>query len=169
MRELSVTRGYRTPNIDAFAKQGLSFQRMYSEPSCTPTRVAMMTGRYPVRTGLTEAKATIAGEGLAAEEVTLAEVLWDAGYYTSHVGKWHLGDIQQAYEPEPSDVIDEWIKVEAAHASPKPKLRRKPPPEPEPEAESPVRRKLTKQERKVLQKRLSRERAERESAQKKKW
>ena len=78
-------------------------------------------------------------------------------------------DIEEEHEAEPSDVIDEWIKVEAAHASPKPKLRRKPPPEPEPEAESPVRRKLTKQERKVLQKRLSRERAERESAQKKKW
>jgi arylsulfatase len=97
MDELSVIRGYKTPNMDAFAKEGLSLQRMYSEPSCTPTRVAMMTGRHPVRTGLTEAKATIAGEGLAAEEVTLAEVLRDAGYYTSHVGKWHMGDIEQAY------------------------------------------------------------------------
>jgi arylsulfatase len=57
----------------------------------------MMTGRYPVRTGLTEAKATIAGDGLSGEEVTIAEVLRDAGYYTSHVGKWHLGDIEQAY------------------------------------------------------------------------
>jgi arylsulfatase len=97
MDELSVIRGYKTPNMDAFAKEGLSLQRMYSEPSCTPTRVAMMTGRHPVRTGLTEAKATIAGEGLAAKEVTLAEVLRDAGYYTSHVGKWHMGDIEQAY------------------------------------------------------------------------
>ena len=75
----------------------MTFYRMYTEPSCTPTRVAMMTGRYPVRTGMTEAKATLAGEGLSGEEVTIAEILRDAGYYTSHVGKWHLGDIEQAY------------------------------------------------------------------------
>jgi len=97
MDNLSVIRGYKTPNMTALAQEGLSLNRMYTELSCTPTRVAMMTGRYPTRTGLTEAKATLAGDGLAAEEVTLAEVLRDAGYYTSHVGKWHMGDIEQAY------------------------------------------------------------------------
>jgi arylsulfatase len=97
MDELSVIRGYKTPNMTNLAKESLSLQRMYTEPSCTPTRVAMMTGRYPTRTGLSEAKATIAGEGLAGEEVTIAEVLRDAGYNTSHVGKWHMGDIEQAY------------------------------------------------------------------------
>ena len=97
MPELSVIRGYKTPNIDAFAAEGLSLQRTYSEPSCTPTRVSMMTGRYAARTGMSEAKATIAGEGLSGEEITIAEVLRDAGYNTSHVGKWHMGDIEQAY------------------------------------------------------------------------
>ena len=97
MDELSVIRGYETPNISAFAKKGLSLQRMYSEPSCTPTRVAMMTGRYPTRTGLTEAKTTLSGEGLSGEEVLIAEVLKDAGYNTSHIGKWHMGEIEQAY------------------------------------------------------------------------
>ena len=97
MDELSVIRGYKTPNLAAFAKEGLSLQRAYSEPSCTPTRVAMMTGRYPTRTGLTEAKTTLSGEGLSGEEVTIAEVLREAGYNTSHVGKWHMGEIAQAY------------------------------------------------------------------------
>ena len=97
MDELSVIRGYKTPNLSAFAEEGLSLQRTYSEPSCTPTRVAMMTGRYPIRTGLTEAKTTLSGEGLSGEEVTLAEVLRDTGYNTSHVGKWHMGEIAQAY------------------------------------------------------------------------
>ena len=97
MDNLSVIRGYRTPNMTELANQGMSLNRMYTEPSCTPTRVAMMTGRYPTRTGLTEAKATMSGDGLPAEEITLAEVLRDAGYYTSHVGKWHMGDIEQAW------------------------------------------------------------------------
>ena len=94
---LAVTRGYKTPNISAFAKEGMSIQRMYTEPSCTPTRVSMMTGRLPTRTGMVEAKATVSGEGLPAEEVTIAEVLKEAGYNTSHIGKWHMGDIEQAY------------------------------------------------------------------------
>ena len=97
MDELSVIRGYKTPQMSKLAKEGISLQRMYTEPSCTPTRVAMMTGRYPTRTGTSEAKATLAGDGLNAKEITIAEVLRDAGYYTSHVGKWHMGDINQAW------------------------------------------------------------------------
>lgn len=100
MPGMSVTRGYKTPHIDALASQGLSLQRMYTEPSCTPTRVAFMTGRLPVRTGVVEAKTTLAGDGLPTEEVTLAEVLKKAGYTTSHIGKWHMGDIKQAFASE---------------------------------------------------------------------
>jgi arylsulfatase len=95
--DLDVIRGYSTPNIASFAEQGMFMARMYTEPSCTPTRVAFMTGRHPVRTGFDEAKAVPEGEGLAASEVTLAEVLSEAGYATVHIGKWHLGDIEESY------------------------------------------------------------------------
>ncbi|MBW1609116.1 MAG: sulfatase-like hydrolase/transferase, partial [Deltaproteobacteria bacterium] len=97
MPNLDVIRGYSTPRISKLADEGLSLMRMYTEPSCTPTRVAMMTGRYAARTGTSEAKAVVAGDGLAAWEVTLAEVLSKAGYATVHMGKWHLGDIEESY------------------------------------------------------------------------
>jgi arylsulfatase len=95
--DLDVIRGYSTPNISAFADQGLSFMRMYTEPSCTPTRAALMTGRHAVRTGTTEAKSVVSGDGLSAWEVTLAEVLSESGYATVHMGKWHLGDIEESF------------------------------------------------------------------------
>jgi len=96
-RALNYVTGIDTPNINEFAAEGLSLMRMYTEPSCTPTRTAFMTGRHPVRTGLEEVKVALVGEGLSAYEVTIAEVLNKAGYNTSHVGKWHLGDIEQSY------------------------------------------------------------------------
>jgi arylsulfatase A-like enzyme len=97
MPDLDVIRGYSTPNISNFADEGLSFMRMYTEPSCTPTRAAMMTGRYAIRTGTTEAKSVVSGDGLSAWEVTLAEVLSKGGYETVHMGKWHLGDIEESF------------------------------------------------------------------------
>jgi len=96
-RAMNYVTGIATPNINKFADEGLSLMRMYTEPSCTPTRTAFMTGRHPVRTGLQEVKVALVGEGLGAGEVTIAEVLSDAGYNTSHVGKWHLGDIEESY------------------------------------------------------------------------
>ena len=95
--ELNAIRGYRTPNINEFAREGMRFARMYTEPSCTPTRVAFMTGRQPHRNGMGDTAVDIAGFGLAGKEVTLAEILSESGYNTVHIGKWHMGDIMQAW------------------------------------------------------------------------
>jgi arylsulfatase len=96
--ELNYVRGYKTPHLNKLAKQGLSMTRMYSEPSCTPTRTAFLTGRLPVRSHMLEPKIVPPeGTGLNKDEVTIAEVLSKAGYNTAHVGKWHQGDIEQAF------------------------------------------------------------------------
>jgi len=95
--DLNAIRGYKTPNINKLADQGMRFARMYTEPSCTPTRVAFMTGRQPHRNGMGDTTVDIAGFGLAGKEVTLAEVLSESGYNTVHIGKWHMGDIMEAW------------------------------------------------------------------------
>jgi arylsulfatase A-like enzyme len=95
--ELNAIRGYKTPAINKFSDEGMRFARMYTEPSCTPTRVAFMTGRQPYRNGMGDTAVDIAGFGLADKEVTLAEVLSDVGYNTIHIGKWHMGDIMESW------------------------------------------------------------------------
>ncbi len=95
--ELNAVRGYATPNINAFSDEAMRMVRMYTEPSCTPTRVAQMTGRLPVRMGMGDTTVDIAGFGLPGDEVTLAEVLKEAGYNTAHFGKWHMGDIAESW------------------------------------------------------------------------
>lgn len=94
---LNVIRGYKTPNINKVARDGMRLARMYTEPSCTPTRVAFMTGRHPFRNGMGNTAVDISGFGLADSEVTVAEVLSNSGYNTAHVGKWHMGDIREAW------------------------------------------------------------------------
>ncbi|MEH6617409.1 MAG: sulfatase-like hydrolase/transferase [Porticoccus sp.] len=95
--ELNALRGYETPSINKLANQGMRLSRMYTEPSCTPTRVAFMTGRQPYRNGMGDTAVDIAGFGLAGKEITLAEVLSGAGYNTVHIGKWHMGDIEESW------------------------------------------------------------------------
>jgi len=90
--------GYSTPNINKMAAEGINFTRMYSEPACTPTRAAFLTGRLPVRNGMAVVGMPHEFAGLAAEEVTIAEVLSEAGYATAHFGKGHLGDIEESFD-----------------------------------------------------------------------
>jgi arylsulfatase A-like enzyme len=98
---------YETPNIDRLARNGIRFTQGYAAcPVCSPTRASIMTGKYPVRTGITDyipgqrnAKLLSApnADHLALEEVTIAERFRDAGYATFFAGKWHLGG--GAYSP----------------------------------------------------------------------
>ena len=70
---------------------------MYTEPSCTPTRAAILTGRHPVRNGMGVVGMPHEMSGLRGDEVTIAEILSKAGYATAHFGKGHLGDIEESY------------------------------------------------------------------------
>ncbi|WP_436409588.1 arylsulfatase [Kaistia defluvii] len=89
-------RGMPTPNIDKLADSGMTFYSFYAQPSCTPGRAAMMTGRIPNRSGMTTVAFQGEGGGLPAAEWTLASVLKRGGYGTYFTGKWHLGEADYA-------------------------------------------------------------------------
>jgi arylsulfatase A-like enzyme len=86
--------GAATPNMDRLAAEGLKLTSTYSQPTCTPTRSAILTGRLPVRTGLT--RPILAGDHISrnpwADEISLPKLLGEAGYKTVLSGKWHVGD-----------------------------------------------------------------------------
>lgn len=84
--------GYNTPNIDRIAKEGIMFTEHYAQPSCTAGRAALITGQYPIRSGMTTVGRPGAELGLKPESPTLAEVLKEQGYATGQFGKNHLGD-----------------------------------------------------------------------------
>ena len=90
----------QTPNLDKLAKGGAELNQFYVLPMCTPTRAALMTGRYPFRYGLQTGVIPASQKyGLATEERTVAQALKEAGYSTAIVGKWHLGHGEKKFWP----------------------------------------------------------------------
>jgi arylsulfatase A-like enzyme len=90
----------KTPHLDALAQRGARLNQFYVQPVCSPTRAALLTGRYPLRYGFqTGVVRPWAQYGLPLEERTLPQALHDAGYETAIVGKWHLGHFRPEYLP----------------------------------------------------------------------
>lgn len=89
----------KTPNLKKLGETGTILKSFYVQPVCSPTRAALMTGRYAVRTGVYTVVPPNAKWGLQLEERTLAQALREAGYETAIVGKWHLGEFQEGYRP----------------------------------------------------------------------
>ena len=95
----------QTPNIDSLATDGLRYTANYSPSAlCSPSRAGLLTGRTPYRTGIKSWIPEDSGVFLRDAEITLAEVLRDAGYSTAHIGKWHLNsDLASDTEPQPTE------------------------------------------------------------------
>ena len=89
-------RGMPTPSLERLADEGMTFFSFYAQPSCTPGRAAVQTGRIPNRSGMTTVAFQGQGGGLPAAEWTLGSVLKTAGYQTYFTGKWHLGESDYA-------------------------------------------------------------------------
>jgi len=87
-------RGAPTPRLDQMAREGAIFTSFYAQPTCTPTRASLMTGRLPIRAGFEFPLFPGMPMGLHPQEITIAEVLDPAGYQSAVIGKWHLGDME---------------------------------------------------------------------------
>jgi arylsulfatase A len=113
----------KTPRLDRLAAEGVRFSQCYSAaPVCSPARAAIMTGRNPNRLGIRDWIPQDSGIFLKTEEVTVAELLRDAGYHTGFAGKWHLNSRFDGVEPTPGDHgFDHWLATQnnSAHRDPK--------------------------------------------------
>jgi len=113
-----------TPNIDALASEGIRLTQFYASGNvCTPSRAGLLTGRYPIRSGLADRTLMIGDRrGLMQQEVTLAEQLKLLGYVTAVVGKWHLGDRPEYHPLEHG--YDEFFGILYSNDEPKQALLR---------------------------------------------
>jgi arylsulfatase A-like enzyme len=102
-------RGAPTPRIDQLAAESLRMTQFLVEPGCTPSRAALMTGRYSIRSGLSLVAVAGSDISLPATEITIAEVLRDVGYATAMFGKWHLGS--QSYSQPQNKGFDEFYGI----------------------------------------------------------
>src|SRR5271163_3288027 len=90
----------KTPNIDHLAQTGARLEQFYVQSMCTPTRAALMTGRYPFRYGLqTLVIPASMSYGLPTDEFLLPQALREGGYFTAIIGKWHLGHADRKFWP----------------------------------------------------------------------
>ena len=104
-----LIRGAATPRIDSLADEGMKLLNFNVEAQCTPSRAAILTGRYAVRTGNGSVPVGAGEYGLTQWEYTLAEMLSDTGYATGMFGKWHLGDSKGRYPTDQG--FDEWYGI----------------------------------------------------------
>ena len=114
----------RTPRLDRMAAEGIKLTSFYAAaPVCTPSRAALLTGRYPIRFGLSGNFGPDSEGGLPAEERTLAEALEARGYRTAAFGKWHLGSVPGFFPtehgfdvffglPYSNDMVPPWVRTE---------------------------------------------------------
>ena len=104
-----ILRGAPTPRIDKLASEGLRLLNFNVEAQCTPSRAALMTGRYAIRTGNASVPIDTPRYGLVQWEVTMAEMLSDIGYGTACFGKWHLGHTEGRFPTDQG--FDEWFGI----------------------------------------------------------
>ncbi len=95
-----ILRGAPTPRIDSLAADGMKLLNFNVEAKCTPSRSALMTGRYAIRSGNSEVLLGTGIYGLTRWEITIGEMLFNAGYATSMFGKWHIGDSKLGHASE---------------------------------------------------------------------